>query len=101
LHRELSDDKKDVAGNAVHYAMGAAASAVYGALAEETPASSMGFGTLFGSVLWLVADEIAVPGLGLSKPVSVYPPSVHASAWASHVVYGITTDLVRRGLRAI
>jgi putative membrane protein len=101
LDRDLSKDEKDPAGNAVHYAFGAAAGALYGALAEASKAPGLGFGTLFGSVLWFLADEIAVPGLRLSKAPTSYPPSVHASAWASHMVYGITTDLVRRGLRAI
>jgi uncharacterized membrane protein YagU involved in acid resistance len=99
--RDLSPAEKDVAGEAVHYAFGAAAGAIYGVVAEATKASRLGFGSLFGSVLWFLADEVAVPAFGLSKSASAYPASVHASAWASHLVYGITTDLVRRGLRAI
>lgn len=101
LDRDLRKEEKDSAGNAVHYAFGAVAGALYGAIAEASTASRLGFGTLFGSVLWFLADEIAVPGFHLSKPPTAYPPSVHASAWASHLVYGITADLVRRGLRAL
>lgn len=101
LDRDLSSSEKDVAGEAVHYAFGAAAGAIYGVVAEAAKAPRFGFGALFGSVLWFLGDEVAAPQLGLSKPASAYPASVHASAWASHLVYGITTDLVRRGLRAI
>ncbi|HEX3747190.1 MAG TPA: DUF1440 domain-containing protein [Bryobacteraceae bacterium] len=101
LSRDLWRDEKAPAGSAVHYAFGAAMGALYGALSEASAASRLGFGTLFGTVLWFVADEIAVPTFGLSKPPGTYPPSVHASALASHLVYGVTTDLVRRGLRAI
>jgi len=98
---ELAPKEKASAGNAVHYAFGAAAGALYGVLAEAKAASRFGFGTLFGSALWFLADEVAVPRLGLSGPASDYPASTHASSWASHLVYGVTTDLVRRGLRAI
>jgi putative membrane protein len=98
---ELAPKERARAGNAVHYAFGAATGALYGVLAEAKATSRLGFGTLFGSVLWFVADEIVVPRLGLSGPASDYTASTHASSWASHLVYGITTDLVRRGVRAI
>lgn len=101
LDRDLSPAEKDMAGEAVHYAFGAAVGAIYGVLAEANKTSRLGFGSLFGSVLWFLADEVAVPKFGLSKQASAYPASVHASAWASHLVYGITTDLIRRGLRAV
>jgi putative membrane protein len=49
--------------------------------------------------VWLGADEIGVPALGLSGPPTQYPLSVHLYALASHLVYGFTTELVRRTLR--
>ena len=101
FNHELAPKEKAPAGNAVHYAFGAAAGALYGVLAEARATSRLGFGTLFGSMLWFVADEIVVPRLGLSGAASEYSASTHASALASHLVYGVTTDLVRRGLRAI
>ena len=45
---------------------------------------------------WLVVDEGAVPILGLSKGPTQYPLSTHVYALASHFVYGLTTELVRR-----
>ena len=99
--RGLSPDEKEPAGSLVHYLFGAAAGGVYGMLAEKTPAAWIGFGTLFGSVLWFLADEVAVPALHLSKSPREYPLSTHSSALASHLVYGATTELVRAGLRAL
>ena len=59
-------------------------------------------GIPFGAALWLAADEIGVPAAGLAKGPAEYPVSKHASALAAHLVYGATTELVRRGLvRAI
>ena len=48
-----------------------------------------------------LADEIAVPALGLSRKPTEYPLSSR-SAWiglASHLVYGVSTEAVRKGIR--
>ena len=73
---------------------------LYGALAEIAPIAIIGFGLAFGAIFWVAADEAAVPALGLSKSPTESPLSTHASALASHLVYGLTTDLVRRALRS-
>jgi putative membrane protein len=101
FHHPLSPEEKKVAGPAVHYAMGATMGALYGALAELDTRASLGAGIPFGAAVWLAADEVAVPALGLGKPPNQTPASIHASALASHAVYGLTTDLVRRGLRRV
>jgi len=101
FHHPLSADEKKVAGPAVHYAMGATMGALYGALAELDSRAALGAGIPFGAAVWLGADEVAVPALGLGKPPTQTPASTHASALASHAVYGLTTDLVRRGLRRV
>lgn len=67
-----------------------------GAVAEALPAGVLGRGLLFGSALWLIADEGIVPALGFSKSPSEYPASTHVSAWASHLVYGVTVEVIRR-----
>jgi len=99
LHRRLPRDRKKQAGAAVHYAYGALAGGLYGALAERSKPVRKLAGILYGAVLWLLGDEVAVPLLRLSKAPTEYPVSNHAMALASHVVYGATTDLVRRAVR--
>jgi hypothetical protein len=96
---ELSRSEKEVAGTAVHYAFGITTGAWYGAAAEMFPAVTVGAGLPFGAFVWLAADEGMVPALGLSKAPSEYPLSIHATALASHFVYGLTTEIVRRGVR--
>lgn len=100
LGRELTRHERAVAGPIVHYAFGSLSGGVYGAAAELFPRISKGFGLPFATVLWLAADEAAVPALGLSRPALDYPLSSHLSALAAHAVYGITTELVRRVLRS-
>lgn len=95
---ELTASEKEIGGEAAHYAMGTATGAIYGAMAEAVPEAASGRGLLFGTALWLIADETIVPALGLSKPAFEYPASTHAYAWASHLIYAVTVDTVRRGI---
>ena len=88
-----------LAGEAVHYAMGGSSAAIYGALAEVAPMVTAGEGAAFGAVVWLAADEASLPALGLTKPPTKDPVSTHVYALASHLVYGLVTELVRRGVR--
>lgn len=96
---ELKEREKKVAGAAVHYAFGTATGGLYGAVAEFAPEVTVGAGLPFGAAFWLVADETAVPLLGLSKAPTEYPVSTHVYAFASHLVYGLTAELTRRSLR--
>ena len=96
----LREDEKGWAGNAVHYMTGGTSGAVYGAAAELAPNVTAGGGLAFGTAVWLVIDEGAVPLLGLSKGPTEYPVSTHVYALASHFVYGLTTEVVRRGIRS-
>lgn len=98
--RKLSDDQKKAAGLAVHYFFGTMNGAIYGAL-SRSPKARLGFGSIYGTALWAIGDEIAVPLFGFSKPALEYPWTTHASALASHIVYGVTAEGVRRGVRAL
>jgi putative membrane protein len=97
--RELTEREKDVAGVVFHYAMGTTSGALYGAVAEVMPEVKAGAGLPFGAVVWLTADEGILPAVGLSKSPTEYPLSVHVYSLASHLVYGLTTELVRRTVR--
>lgn len=98
---ELKESEKKPAGAAVHYAFGSATGGLYGAAAELIPEVTTGLGLPFGVAFWAVADEGAVPLLGLSKGPSEYPLSTHAYALASHLVYGLTTEVTRRAVRNV
>lgn len=98
---ELQKSEKKPAGAAVHYAFGTMSGGLYGALAEVSPQVTTAAGLPFGAAFWLVADEISVPLLGLSKGPTAYPLSTHAYALASHLVYGVTTEFSRRALRQV
>jgi len=101
LGHELQQSEKETAGAAVHYAFGTLTGGLYGALAEVTPQVTTATGLPFGAGFWLLADEISVPLLGLSKGPTEYPVSTHVYALASHLVYGVTAELGRRAVRQV
>jgi uncharacterized membrane protein YagU involved in acid resistance len=97
----LSKQEKQTGGPIVHYVFGGLMGGVYGVMAEYFPATRLGAGTMFGSALFLGADEIAVPVLGLGKPPDEQPVSSQANHLTAHIVYGATVEMVRRGLRRL
>jgi len=99
--RKIPPDYKAAAGEAVHYGMGAASAAAYGVLAEVAPIVTAGDGLAFGASVWALADEVAVPATGLSRPPQEIPLTTHVYALASHLVYGWITETVRRALRRV
>ena len=101
LHQKLPAGDKKWAGPAVHYAFGTLIGALYGALATKAPGTTAGLGTAWGTAVWIGADEIGVPAAGLSGPPAETPVSGHIKALASHLVYGLTTDLTMRGVRSV
>ena len=97
--QHLPKEQKESAGNIVHYGFGTLMGAAYGALAEYAPVARSGFGSAFGSALFIGADEIGVPLAGLSKPPQETPAKLHFYAWASHLVYGAALEGTRLATR--
>lgn len=74
--------------------------ALYGAAVEVEPRLRAASGVPFGLAVWALADEGVVPALGLKRSLRDASPQLHAYSLLSHIVYGATTELVRRSLRA-
>jgi putative membrane protein len=97
----LSRAEEEKGGPIVHYVFGALTGGLYGGLAEYSRTVSSGFGTSFGGVLFSGADLLAVPALRLAPSPTDQPVSALASPFAAHIVYGATTELVRRVVRRL
>jgi putative membrane protein len=98
FHHQLTESEKKWAGPVVHYSFGTLVGAAYGLLAETAPAFRASYGTVYGTAVWLAADEIGVPAAGLAGPPLETPATSHMKAFASHIVYGVTAELVRRAV---
>ena len=94
--KPLPQQDKPAGGSIVHYAFGGAVGAIYGAAASQNDEVTASGGIPFGATVWLLADEIGVPLSGLSKAPTEYPLTSHISALATHLVYGLTTESVRK-----
>jgi hypothetical protein len=97
--RDLTEDEKKVAGPLVHYAFGTSMGVLYALIAEYVPEVKAGQGTVFGTGLWLGADEAALPALGLAPPITETPPQKLVGSLVGHLLYGFVTEEMRRVVR--
>jgi putative membrane protein len=97
----LDGETKVIASEAIHWGFGAAAGAAYGALAEYYPAATSKEGASFGLALMTLTHETALPAMGLSAPSEEQTTREHTSEAASHVLYGVVAERVRRVVRGM
>ncbi len=88
-----------VAGESIHWAFGALAGAVYGAIVEYEPSVGVWKGAAFGITLNKLTHESLLPKMGLAAPTEKQPARERISEWVSHAAYGVVTDAVRRVAR--
>ncbi|WP_287978000.1 DUF1440 domain-containing protein [Sphingomonas sp.] len=100
IGHDIADGDKPLAGQAVHYALGAALGVAYGMAAAVRPGVTKGYGVAFGLTTATVLDEAAVPAAGLGDAPWRSPLSSHAYGVASHLVFGTVTEMVRRRVAA-
>ena len=101
MGRELTKAKRNLAALLLHYGFGATTGALYGALASKSDLFTSGFGSAFGTAFFAIGYAFAPEDL---KP-SVPPHDEHMVSvvyeWLTHVVYGVTLEVGRRGAEAM
>jgi hypothetical protein len=93
--QRLTEQQLAVAAPIVHFTFGAAVGAAYG-LYVQRRGNGHTSGLALGTALWLTADEIAMPLLGLGRSTLRRPLEMHLQSLAAHFVYGVVTERVRR-----
>ena len=96
---QLTRTERQIAAPIVHYGSSAVAGAMYGGLAEVMPSVGRGLGVPFSTLLWLGADQLVLPALGITKQPVEIPAETHAASISRRFIYGITLDISRRILR--
>jgi uncharacterized membrane protein YagU involved in acid resistance len=86
-------------GVGLHYAFGAGVGAVYGALAERAAVITRGAGLPYGTAVWLAAENVMAPAMGVSPPPAQSSPRLHLHALFAHLAFGCSAELVRKLLR--
>jgi len=95
----LSGGQQTAAVEAIHWGFGALTGAAYGALAEYYPAATAQEGAGFGMALSSLTHGTALPGMGLAAEPEDQTLREKSSEMATHVVYGMVTETVRRVVR--
>jgi putative membrane protein len=90
---------KDAAAQGIHWGFGTMIGGVYGVAAELSPRVTSWQGSVFGLTVNRLAHKGLLPGLDLVEPVAEQPAQERISEWVSHVIYGVTTEVVRRAVR--
>jgi putative membrane protein len=96
IDRPLSHDERRAGGLAIHYAFSVGCGAIYGALASAFPTVGKSRGLAAGATIWVLADEVAMPALGYTKPPQNYPFHKHVQSLINHLVFGFVTDSIHR-----
>jgi len=96
-----SDETKATLSYVVHYGVGAMNGGLYGAWSEGLDGGPLASGALFGTGLWLAADESLISLLGLAPGPTKYPLSQHVSRLGAHIAYGLGTGVTTAILRRI
>ena len=81
----------------IHWGFGMTAGAAYGVLAEFYPAATSREGVNFGMTLLALTHETALPAL--AAPVKAETTREKTSEIASHIIFGLVTETVRRTVR--
>lgn len=88
LNHPVPEDKKSTAGNMVHYGFGTSMGIFFSLLQSGKSSHLFLRGISYGGLVWMVADNILVPLMGLSKIPTKYPLKTHAYALGAHLIYG-------------
>jgi putative membrane protein len=96
---ELVSTKKQFATGAIYWGFGALTGAAYGAVVEYYPPASAKDGAGFGMALSSLTHDTVLPAIGLAADPEEQTARERTSEMATHVVYGVVTETVRRVVR--
>ncbi|GHA55518.1 hypothetical protein GCM10007389_03740 [Pontibacter akesuensis] len=90
----LTQKQQYKVGRSIHYLMGVAPGALYALGRHRLERFGFWRGPLYGIGLFIVFDEVVVPGLGYASGPFAYPWQAHARGFFAHLILGTTTDKV-------
>ena len=96
-----SEEERDVAGSALHLAIGAGLGVVFGLLRRFAPGMRLpGTGVIYALGVWAASYAGVLPAVGLMPPPHRDRPGRPVAMIAAHVVFGIVLGrLMRPGRR--
>ncbi len=98
MRRRLPEGRKKLAGNLIHYGTGAGWGAIYALSTPRRP--RVADGLAFGTLVWLLGDNLIAPSLRLSDWAWRYPLGSNLKGFLAHLIYGVGSALALRTERA-
>lgn len=98
---QLAPTSRALASESIHWGFGTAVGAAYGAIVEFYPSASAKHGTSFGMTLLALTHETGLPAMGLGNAPEDQTARERTSEMATHVVYGVVTETVRKIVRSV
>lgn len=98
VDQHLNAPARTAATMVSHFAYGAAAGLVYGALQAKMPGRPIAKGVLFGMTVWSGSYLGWLPAAGVLRPATRWPAGRNLMMILSHVVWGAATGLLTAGL---
>ena len=98
---EPGDDIQEKASAAVHWGLGLSFALGYAALRLKVPRIGIGWGAPAGLALYAATHGSSVPAMRVQPPPWRMPAAAVAWEAGSHVMYGVTLDVVLRAVDAI
>ena len=89
------------AGKAVHYGLGIAPGAIYGAYRDSIPGPSAVRGLGYGLALFLFQDEFVNSAVGTAAKPGEYPWQAHARGLVAHLALGLATEMALNGMNRL
>ena len=97
---QLTDEQRQQVAGPLHWAMGLGGGIAYALVARRFPAARAGFGAGFGAALFAATHGSTLWLAGVQEPPTRLPKAWWIWEGGSHVVYGMTVDLVLRAIDA-
>lgn len=91
----LEVDNDQVLDQLVRIPLGASLGAAYGFGKRDHQEMNVLDGALLGATTWISTHETTLPILGVQKSQEEVPLHIQANELITHVLYGITTEVVR------
>jgi putative membrane protein len=92
-------NQEPVSKQSVHWAIGAATGAAYGAVAEFYPPATAKQGANFGIAMVALSHDSTLPLMGLASKPKPQTTREKTSEMVSHIAYGVVTETVRSIVR--
>ena len=91
----ISVQNEELAEQLVNFPVGASVGAAYGYGKKDKDQLNIAEGIIMGTSTWVSTHQTSLPLLGLKDKPTDVPIKMQANEFIAHLLFGITTELVR------